>query len=100
MSSSKHKYWSGQIDNLVAEMSRLCIACKIDMLEPGIGERVLKGDESVCGKKDPESFAMLRKHVMAFCHVEDRAIKRLGADEVQSMLDEVRASMTRLRGQL
>ena len=98
MSKSKHTYWSGQIDNLVAEMSRLCIACNINMLEPGVAERVLKGDQSVCGCKNPEVFEKLRKHLMAFCHVEERAIKRLGVDDVQSMLDEVRASMTRLRG--
>ena len=99
MSDLKHTYWSGQIDNLVSEMSRLCIACDINMLEPGIAERVLKGDQSVCGRKKPEVFEKLRKHVMAFCHVEEKAIKRLGADDVQTMLDEVRASMARLRGE-
>lgn len=98
MSEPKHTYWSGQIDNLAAEMSRLCIACNINMLEPGIAERVLKGDQSVCGRKNPEVFEKLRKHLMAFCHVEERAIKRLGADNVQAMLDDVRTAMTRLRG--
>lgn len=98
MNSPKHTYWSGQLDNLVAEMSRLCIACNIDMLEPGVGERVLRGDESVCGRKNPEVFEKLRKHLMAFCRVEERAINRLGAEDVQPMLDEVRASITRLRG--
>jgi len=98
MSKSKHTYWSGQFDNLAAEMSRLCIACDINMLEPGIAERVLKGDQSVCRRKNPEVFEKLRKHLMAYCQVQDRAIKRLGAEDVQVMMDEVRASLTRLRG--
>ncbi len=99
MSNPKHSYWSGQLGNLVAEMSRLCIACDIKMLEPGVAERILKGDQSVCGRKKPEVFEKLRKHLMAYCHVEEKAIKRLGADDVQTMLDEVRASMARLRGE-
>jgi hypothetical protein len=80
-------------------MSRLCVVCDIKMLEPGIGERVLKGDQSVCGRNDPKVFEKLRQHLMAYCHVEERAIKRLGADDVRTMLDDVRASIARLRGE-
>jgi hypothetical protein len=80
-------------------MSRLCIVCDIKMLEPGIGERVLKGDQSVCGRNDPKVFEKLRQHLMAYCHVEERAIKRLGADDVRTLLDDVRASIARLRGE-
>jgi len=80
-------------------MSRLCIVCDIRMLDPGIGERVLKGDQSVCGRNDPKVFEKLRQHLMAYCHVEERAIKRLGADDVRIMLDDVRASIARLRGE-
>lgn len=60
-------------------MSRLCIVRDVRMLKPGVGERVLKGDQSVCGRRNPEVFARLRKHLMAYCHVEEKAIKRLGA---------------------
>ena len=97
MSESRHTYWSRQFDNLAAEISRLCIACDIKMLEPGVAERVLKDDQSVCGRKDPEVFEKIRRHLMAFFQVEEKAIHRLGADEVQVILDEVRASITRLR---
>jgi hypothetical protein len=99
MSESKHPYWSRQLDNLAAEMSRLCIACDIKMLEPGIGERVLKGDQTVCGHHNPKVFETLRKHLMAYCQLEERAIKRLGADDVRVMLDEVRATIAELRGE-
>jgi hypothetical protein len=99
VNESKHPYWGRQLDNLTAEMSRLCIVCDIQMLEPGIGERVLNGDQSVCGRKNPEVFAKLRQHLMAFCHVEERAVNRLGADDVRTMLDDVRASISKLRGE-
>ncbi len=99
MGKSKHKYWSRQFDNLAAEISRLCIACDIKMLEPGVAERVLKGDDSVCGYKNPEVFEKIRTHLMAFFQVEEKAISRLGADEVVNIMDEMRASITRLRGE-
>ncbi|RKZ66109.1 MAG: hypothetical protein DRQ48_11030 [Gammaproteobacteria bacterium] len=98
MSSSKHTYWSRQFDNLAAEISRLCIACDIDILEPGVAERVLKGDQKVCGRKDPEVFEKIRRHLMAFFQVEEKAINRLGADEVLNILNGMRTSISRLRG--
>jgi len=99
MSESKHTYWSQQLDNLAKEMSRLCIVCDIKMLEPGIAERVLKGDDSVCGRKNPEVFEKLRKHLAAYVQTAEKAIKRVGVDETRSMLDEVRGSLARLRGE-
>jgi len=99
MSGSRHTYWSQQLDNLAAEISRLSIACDIKILEPGVAERVLKGDQSVCGHKNPEVFEKIRKHLMAFFQVEEKAIHRLGADEVKNILDGVRDSLTRLRGE-
>ena len=99
MTDSKHAYWSGQVDNLAREMSKLCIVCDIDMMQPGIAERVLKGDESVCGRKNPEVFQMLRKHLMAFFQLEEKAIARLGADDTQEILTQVRESIVRLRGE-
>ena len=99
MSEPKHPYWSRQLNNLAAEMSRLCIICDIRMLEPGVGERVLKGDQSVCGRRSPKVFETLRKHLMAYCHLEEKAIRRLGADDVRIMLDDVRAAIAQLRGE-
>ena len=80
-------------------MSRLCIACDIAILEPGVFERVLTGGQTVCGRQNPEVLEKLRKHLMAYCQVVGKAIKRLGADDVQIMLDEARASMARIRGE-
>ena len=97
MSESRHTYWSRQIDSLATEISRLCVVCDIKMLEPGIAERILKGDQSVCGRRNPEVFEKIRRHLMAFFQVEEKAIHRLGADEVKKILDEVRASLERLR---
>jgi hypothetical protein len=98
VTKSRHQHWSRQFDNLATEVSRLCIACDIPMFEEGIGIRVLKGDDRVCGRTNPHVFEPGRKHVWAFGSIVAGAITRLGADEVRPMLDEIFDAVAQLRG--
>lgn len=97
MKDVKHRHWHDQIEAVAGEISRLAIACNMKMMEPGIAERVLHGDESVCGRKNPEAFRKLRKHLMAFFQIRDSSVKRLGAKDTQEILDGVRAAIQKLR---
>jgi hypothetical protein len=90
-----HTYWSQQLGNLATEMSRLSTVCDISIFDPGILERILKGDESVCGHKNPAVFRKLRRHLIVFYHIEEQASRRLGDEEVRLMLDEVLAALVR-----
>ena len=93
----KHVYWGRQIDAIAHEVSRLAIVCDIEMGRPGLAERILKNDESVCGKKNPEVFRQIRQHLMALFSLEERAIERLGPADTQEILDQVRAAIDALR---
>lgn len=97
MPPSKHRYFVDQIDGLAHELSRLAIACDIEIFVPGNAERILRNDDSVCGRKNPKAFEQMRHHLMALYPLEERAIKRLGPEETQEILDEVRAAIERLR---
>ena len=97
MTEHKHPYWGRQIDSIAQEISRLAVACNIELGKEGLAERVLKNDESVCGRRNPEAFQLLRKHLMALFSVEEGAIDRVGAAETREMLDKVRAAITHLR---
>ncbi len=97
MTEHKHKYWGRQIDGIAQELSRLAIACNIEIGKEGLAERILKNDESVCGRRNPEAFQLIRKHLMALFSIEEGAIDRLGAAETKEMLDKVRAAITDLR---
>lgn len=97
MAEFKHTYWGRQIDTLARELSRLAIACDIELGKPGLAERVLKNDASVCRRKNPEAFRKLRQHLMALFSVEENAIERLGPNDTKEMLDQVRASIVKLR---
>ncbi len=97
MTENKHRHWNQQIDGIAREISKLAIVCDIDLGQEGLAERVLTNDESVCRKKNPESFQLLRKHLMALFPLEEQAIERLGAGDTKQILDQVRASIRALR---
>ncbi len=97
MTDFKHPYWGRQIDGIAQELSMLAIACGIELGKEGLAERILKNDESVCTRKNPEAFQKARKHLMALFSVEEGAIDRIGAQETREMLDKVRAAITSLR---
>ena len=93
----KHPYWGRQIDAIVHELSRLAIVCDIELGRPGLAERILKNDETVCGRDNPEIFRQMRQHLMALFTVEERAIERLGPDDTKEILDHVRAAIIAMR---
>ena len=97
MAEHKNKFWGRQLDGIAHELSRLAIACDIELGKDGLAERVLKNDETVCGTKNPKAFQLIRKHLMALFSVEEGAIDRLGAAETKQMLDQVREAVIRIR---
>ena len=97
MTEFNHPKWGRQFENFAMEMSRLCVACDIDIQIPDLGERVLANDSSICRQHNPAGFTKLRHAMMAFYELEEHAIERLGPAEVQIMLDELRAELVRLR---
>jgi hypothetical protein len=96
MTASRHRHWSDQIGAISRELSRLAIACEIEFFEPGIAERILKNDESVCRRRNPQAFRKIRQHLMALFPLQEAAIARLGPDDTQDILDQVRASIIAL----
>jgi hypothetical protein len=97
MAEFKHTYWGRQIDNLARELSRLAIICDIELGKPGLAERILKNDETVCGRKSPKAFKQMRQHLMALFSLEAGAVERLGPEDTKEILDQVRAAIVDLR---
>jgi hypothetical protein len=88
---------TGQIRAVAAEISKLAIACDIKMFEPGTGERVLRNDDTVCGRKNPEAFQKIRMHLMAFFPLRKQAVDELGATETKRVMEELREAIKSLR---
>ena len=97
MAEFKHTYWGRQIDGLAHELSKLAIACDIELGRPGLAERILKNDETVCGKSNPKAFRQMRQHLMALFNVEQGAVERLGPEDTKEILDQVRSTIIAIR---
>lgn len=97
MAESKNIYWGRQMDSIAHELSRLAIVCDIELGRPGLAERILKNDESVCGRHNPKVFRQIRQHLMALFTVEERAIERIGPEDTKEILDQVRSAINALR---
>ena len=97
MAEFKHSHWGKQFDAIGREISKLALICDIELGQPGLAERILKNDESVCGKKNPEVFRQLRQHLMALFPLEDQAVERLGPGDTKEILDQVRSAIISIR---
>lgn len=97
MNEYKHPFWGRQIDSLAHELSKQAIICDIELGKPGLAERILKNDDSVCGRKNPKVFRQMRQHLMALFSLEAAAVERLGAEDTKEILDAVRAAVIAIR---
>lgn len=97
MADFKHRHWGEQIEAIARELSKLALVCDIELGSPGLAERILKNDDTVCRRKDAKAFRQIRQHLMALFPLEEKAIERLGADATKDILDQVRAAITELR---
>jgi hypothetical protein len=56
----------------------LCLLCQVRILDPGIIERVLKKDISVCGTPNPIAFAKLHDMLMFYFANRQKSVDAVG----------------------
>ena len=71
-------WWADNLDELDREIARLALLCKVRILDPGVIERVLHKDASVCGTDNPAAFAKLHGMIMMHLAIRDRSADALG----------------------
>jgi hypothetical protein len=71
-------WWADNLDELDREIARLALLCKVRILDPGVIERVLKKDASVCGTDNPAVFAKLHDMIMMHFAIRERSADALG----------------------
>ena len=71
-------WWAKNIDELDREIGRLCVLCQVRILDPGIIERVLKKDASVCGTSNPVAFAKLHDMLMFYFANRKKSVDAVG----------------------
>ena len=78
--------WAKNLGELDREIARLALLCQVRILDPGIIERVLQKDISVCGTPNPLAFARLHGMLMMHFAIREKAADALG--QVQTVVIE------------
>jgi hypothetical protein len=90
-------WWAKNLDDVDREVARMATICNVKILDPGVIERVLQNDASVCGTQNPAAFAKLRNALMMHYHARDRAKGAIGETQTALLVNEI---VERLRKQM
>ena len=97
MSEITRNYLGDQIHAVAREISKLAIACDIDIFDPGVAEKILEKDDSVCGRKNDKAFREIRSHLMAVFPLRKQAIDEMGARQTREIMQQIRTAIIELR---
>ena len=81
--------WMKHFDEIDREIAKFADVCKIQILDPGVIERVLQKDTQVCGTQNARAFDKLRSLLMMHYSVRDKAVVALGEKETLAMMGEI-----------
>lgn len=81
--------WSRPMEEIDEEIGQLSVACGVYLLDPGVIERLLHNDTSVCDHSNQRAFAKLRQLVMMHYIVTERTVEALGAEQTQALTTQI-----------
>ena len=82
-------WWGKNLDDVDREVARLALICNVRILDPGVIERVLQNDTSVCGTQNAIAFTKLRNALMMHYHVRGKTVGAVGQGETQKLVSEI-----------
>ena len=85
----RHERWYKHFEGIDFEIGQLAGICQIQLLDPGVIERVLHNDTLVCGNYNQRAFDKLRQLLMMHYSVRDKAVVALGEAETVQIMNEI-----------
>jgi hypothetical protein len=83
------------LDDIDTEIARLAMLCQVRILDPGVVERVVRNDASVCGTENPVAFeklhGLLALHFGVLDSMADTHGQALASRLEQQVIDRLRA---------
>ena len=96
-------WWCRNIDELDREIARLCLICQVRILDPGVIERVLAKDASVCQSANAGAFARLHALLMMYFALRRKSVDAVGELRTEQIekraIDALRSRFGSLLGQ-
>lgn len=93
-------WWAMNLDELDREIVRLALLCRVSILDPGVVERVLKKDASVCGNDNAVAFDKLHDMVMLHLAIREKSAASVGQASTaaieKQIIDRLRKSFPEL----
>ena len=77
--------FADNLEDIDREVARLAQLCRVPLLQRGVVERVLHGDEAVCGSRNARAFAKLHDLLMLHFAVRARSAEQLGQDQTTAI---------------
>ena len=97
MTDEYNPVWERHFEGIADELLHLAVACDLRLRDAGVIERVLKNDQSVCGRKNEEGFQKLRNLLIAYYDSLGKAIDRIGPEETKKIVDALTARKMKQR---
>jgi hypothetical protein len=92
-------WWANNLDEVDREVARLATICNVRILDPGVIERVLQNDASVCGTRNPVAFEKLRTMLMMHYHAREKAAAAIGEAATAGLVKEIVESLRKSIGE-
>jgi hypothetical protein len=92
------EWWAKNLDEVDREVARCASICRVRLLDPGVIERVLRKDDSVCASKNPAAFEKLCNALKMHYHVRDQAVGAMGEAVTAEVIAEIVANIRKRLG--
>ena len=100
MTQEANPQWTRHLEAIADELLHLAVACDVRLREPGVIERIIHDDPSVCGRKNEIGFKKLRRLLMATYDSLGKAIDRIGPDETKAIIEAITEHLNKRRDSL
>jgi hypothetical protein len=91
--STPFDHWARPIEDIDLEIGQLAVACGVPLLDPGVVERLLHNDSSVCTHDNPRGFEKLRQLLMMHFIVTEKTVEAIGAQHTQEITELIHARL-------
>lgn len=97
MTDDLNPRWQQHFEGIADELLKLSIACNVRLREPGIIDRVLKNDVTVCGRRNEEGFRRMRHLLIAFYDSVGKSAERIGPQDTKKIIEALKERNKTLR---
>ena|ERR1044071_839638 len=84
------QWYESQLGLVDAQIAKLAAILDLRILDPGVIERVIAGDDTVCGRASDKAFRNLRALIRMHYVLTDDSLTAIGPEQCARILDRMR----------